>query len=129
MKRGLTPSSQAERQRPEPVQDCAQRAPLLATSPPPRRMSNTSPTTAAGSLVSTPAGPAGGQTSTHRAQRVQRSKILLTLMSSEEMNASPRSIIVHSIMSPGQLCHLHLIVQRDIKPFASMWPRYKRHVA
>src|SRR5688572_5367559 len=36
MKRGLTPSSQAERQRPEPVHDCAQRAPRVAASPPPQ---------------------------------------------------------------------------------------------
>src|SRR5438034_3556750 len=93
MNRGLTPSSQAERQRPEPVHDCAQRAPRLVASPPPRRMSNTSSTTAAGSRVSIPAGPAVGQTSTHRAQRVQRSRISLTLRSSETMNASPRSII------------------------------------
>src|SRR4030095_7690124 len=74
MKRGLTPSSQAERQRPEPVHVLAQRAPRLAGSPPPRRISSTSLTIAVGSRVSMPAGPAVGQTPTHFPQRVQRSR-------------------------------------------------------
>ena len=38
MKRGLTPSSHAVRQRPEPVHVSAQRAPALCGSPAPRRM-------------------------------------------------------------------------------------------
>jgi hypothetical protein len=88
MKRGLTPSSQAEIQRPEPVQVLAQRAPRLVASPPPRRMSSTSPTIAAGSWVSIPAGPAVGQTSTHLPQRVQRSRISPILASSEATNLS-----------------------------------------
>ena len=125
MKRGLTPSSQAERQRPEPVHVCAHRAPRLAASPPPRRMSNTSPTMAAGSRMSIPAGPAVGQTSTHRAQRVQRSRISLTLRSSEAMNASPRSIIV----SLHHVARQHLMMRSNTNPFASTWARYKRHVA
>ena len=60
-------------------------------------------TMAAGSRMSIPAGPAVGQTSTHRPQRVQRSRISLTLRSSEAMNASPRSIIVSLIISRGKI--------------------------
>jgi hypothetical protein len=87
MKRGLMPSSQAERQRPEPVHAFAHRAPRLDASPPPRRISSTSPTIAAGSRVSIPAGAAVGQASTHLAQRVQRSRMSLTRAAMVATNA------------------------------------------
>src|SRR5262244_3712340 len=96
MKRGLTPSSQADRHRPEPVHVAAQRAPRLDASPPPRRISNTSVTIAVGSRVSMPAGPAVGQTSTHFPQRVQRSRMSLILTSSAATKASARSVICSS---------------------------------
>jgi hypothetical protein len=88
MKRGLTPSSQAWRHAPEPVQVSAQRAPALAGSPAPRRSSRTCVTTATGSPRSTPAGPAVGQTSTQRPQREQRSTISRARASRLSTNAA-----------------------------------------
>jgi hypothetical protein len=88
MKRGLMPYSQAGMHLPLLVQTCAQRSASLVPSLPASR-SSTPPTMSTASAGSSPAGSTIGQAATHLPQRVQASRMSLTLPCRASKNEMP----------------------------------------